>query len=56
MLRVLVVTIKHNFLEMCIAPASLLEETVSATSREVSFRQCAYCGEPLVFNTVGVVA
>ena len=29
---------------------------MSATSREVLSRQCALCGEPLVFNAVGVVA
>jgi hypothetical protein len=29
---------------------------MSATSREVLSRQCAFCGEPLVSNAVGVVA
>jgi hypothetical protein len=29
---------------------------MSATPSEVSFEQCAYCGEPLVSIAVGVVA
>jgi hypothetical protein len=29
---------------------------MSATSRAVSFGQCAFCGEPLVSNAMGVVA
>jgi hypothetical protein len=29
---------------------------MSGTARAVSFGQCAFCGEPLVYNAMGVVA
>jgi hypothetical protein len=39
-----------------IAPKSTLEEALSATLRRKYSGQCACCGEPLVSNSVGVVA
>ena len=31
-------------------------EEVQAGSADISSKRCAYCGEPLPFNTVGIVA
>jgi hypothetical protein len=41
---------------MRFANVLILEETMSATSRALSFGRCAFCGEPLVSNAIGVVA